>query len=195
MAEVEGVAQSAEKRQVRLRKRVVRDRQADMRLFALVLALAFVAFLILLRSLFAGTQAHLAESDAARTEDLYFTLRIEDRSFAKGQPIGLKLSVRNTSGQPVSLPFDTDQEFDFVVQRQLNLFFVRLPLEIWRHSAGRPPRPNPHSLMIMPGEERIFRASWKQVDNSGRQVRPGRYIISGYVNNSGERHSLHIQAP
>jgi hypothetical protein len=195
MAEVEEVAQSAEKRQIRLRKRVVRDRQADMRLFALVLALAFVAFLILLRSLFAGTQAHLAESDAARTEDLYFTLRIEDRSFAKGQPIGLKLSVRNTSGQPVSLPFDTDQEFDFVVQRQLNLFFVRLPLEIWRHSAGRPAQPNPHSLMIMPGEERIFRANWKQVDNSGHQVRPGRYIISGYVNNSGERHSLHIQAP
>ena len=103
--------------------------------------------------------------------------------------------MRNYSGQPVALSFDTDQEFDFLVQRQIKLFFVRLPLEVWSYWAGRTPRPQPHTLTILPGEEKIFRASWNQVDNEGKQVKPGRYAISGYVNNLGERHALQIQSP
>ncbi len=197
MAEPSEVAPATETRQVRLRKRVVRDRQADLRSFALLLAVVSIAILVLLRYLVASTQSMLAKSDAAQTEDLYFTLRIaeEDRSYARGQSIGLKLSVRNTSGNTVYLPFDTDQEFDFQVKRQINLFFVRLPIEVWRYTAGKTPRIDPHRLTILPSEEKIFRASWKQVDNAGHQVSPGRYMISGYVNHSGKKHSLEIQVP
>lgn len=194
MTGAEGPSPSPEKRQVRLRRRIVRDRKADIRLFAILLALVFVAFLVVLRYLVAMTQPPLADSDATQTEDLYFALRMDGRDYARGKPIGLKLSVRNTSGHPVSMGFDTDQEFDFVVQRELNLFFVRIPLEVWRYSSGRVPRNQPHTLTIMPGEEKIFRAAWNQVDGSGRQVKPGRYVISGYVNNLGERHALQIHS-
>ncbi len=197
MADPPEATPATETRQVRLRKRVVRDRQADLRSFALVLAIGSIAILVLLRYLVSSTQFLLAKSDAAQTENLYFTLRIAevDRSYAKGQPIGLKLSVRNTSGHTVYLPFDSDQEFDFQVKRQINLFFVRLPIEVWRYTAARTPKPQPHSLMILPSEEKIFRARWPQVDNAGQQVRPGRYVISGYVNHSGNKQALEIQAP
>lgn len=193
MAGPEGGSPSIEKRQVRLRRRVVRDRKGELRLFAVLLALVFLGFIVVLRYLVTMTAPPLADSDAAQTEDLYFTLRMDARDYARGQPIGLQLSVRNTSGHPVSMSFDTDQEFDFVVQRELNLLFVRIPLEVWRHSGDKVARKRPHTLTIMPGEEKIFRAKWNQVDGSGRQVKPGRYVISGYVNNLGERHALQIQ--
>lgn len=193
MAGSEGGSPSIEKRQVRLRRRVVRDRKGELRLFAVLLALVFLGFIVVLRYLVTMTAPPLADSDAAQTEDLYFALRMDARDYARGQPIGLQLSVRNTSGHPVSMSFDTDQEFDFVVQRELNLLFVRIPLEVWRHSGNKVARKQPHSLTIMPGEEKIFRAKWNQVDGSGRQVKPGRYVISGYVNNLGERHALQIQ--
>lgn len=193
MAGPEGGSPSIEKRQVRLRRRVVRDRKGELRLFAVLLALVFIAFIVVLRYLVTMTAPPLADSDAAQTEDLYFTLRMDARDYARGQPIGLQLSVRNTSGHPVSLSFDSDQEFDFVVQRELNLLFVRIPLEVWRYSGSKAPRKRPHTLTIMPGDEKIFRAKWNQVDGSGRQVKPGRYVISGYVNNLGERHALQIQ--
>lgn len=193
MAGSEGGSPSIEKRQVRLRRRVVRDRKGELRLFAVLLALVFLGFIVVLRYLVTMTAPPLADSDAAQTEDLYFTLRMDARDYARGQPIGLQLSVRNTSGHPVSMSFDTDQEFDFVVQRELNLLFVRIPLEVWRYSGNKVARKQPHSLTIMPGEEKIFRAKWNQVDGSGRQVKPGRYVISGYVNNLGERHALQIQ--
>lgn len=193
MAGSEGSSPSIEKRQVRLRRRVVRDRKGELRLFAVLLALVFLGFIVVLRYLVTMTAPPLADSDAAQTEDLYFTLRMDARDYARGQPIGLQLSVRNTSGHPVSMSFDTDQEFDFVVQRELNLLFVRIPLEVWRHSGDKVARKRPHTLTIMPGEEKIFRAKWNQVDGSGKQVKPGRYVISGYVNNLGERHALQIQ--
>lgn len=193
MAGSEGGSPSIEKRQVRLRRRVVRDRKGELRLFAVLLALVFLGFIVVLRYLVTMTAPPLADSDAAQTEDLYFTLRMDSRDYARGQPIGLQLSVRNTSGHPVSMSFDTDQEFDFVVQRELNLLFVRIPLEVWRYSGNKVARKRPHALTIMPGEEKIFRAKWNQVDGSGRQVKPGRYVISGYVNNLGERHALQIQ--
>ena len=90
MADPPEATPATETRQVRLRKRVVRDRQADLRSFALVLAIGSIAILVLLRYLVSSTQFLLAKSDAAQTENLYFTLRIAevDRATPKGSRSG-----------------------------------------------------------------------------------------------------------
>lgn len=192
MPGAEGGAAPTQNRQVRLR-RVTRNHKGDFRLFAALLALVFLGFLLILRYMAGMLSPPVATSDSARTAELFYTLRMDGRDYARGQPVGLELAVKNITGHPVSMSFDTDQEFDFVVQSELNLLFVRLPREVWRWSTGRTARPKPHTITILPGRTRVFRARWNQVDAAGRQVKPGRYLISGYVNDRGERHALQIQ--
>ncbi|HXE73347.1 MAG TPA: BsuPI-related putative proteinase inhibitor [Candidatus Nitrosotenuis sp.] len=180
---------TVERKQVRLRRRTLRDRPQDVRLFVVLLAVLFVGFLLVLRYLVSSSSS-LQQQATYQTEDLIYNLTMPKTDYDRGEPIALNLTVANRSGRPLELVFDNELEVEFVVQRELNLFFVRIPLEVWRYSATRVNRPQRHNVVIMPHDKKVFRAVWDQKDARGRQVGPGNYRILGYVTSRGERHEL-----
>jgi hypothetical protein len=70
------------------------------------------------------------------------------------------------------------------VQQQLNMFFDKIPTEIWRYSksSNNLKLKQQRYLTIMPNEERIFSVNWNRTDNSGDKVSGGRYTVTGVIN-------------
>ncbi|MEW6279584.1 MAG: BsuPI-related putative proteinase inhibitor [Candidatus Eremiobacterota bacterium] len=153
----------------------------------------FIAFMVILRHLVISKQNQLGVSAGHLTKDLYYKLQIDRATFSRGEPIRVQLSVKNISDKPVTLKFDTTLEFDFVIQRELNMLFVDVPLDVWKYSAKSVPAPRPHVVTIPPGQEKVFTAMWDQRDSSGNPVKPGRYIITGTLNAVDRMESLRVR--
>ena len=139
-----------------------------------------------------GVLVNNAELDS---RGLYLKLSMKKASYNAGEPIDIQLLVRNISDKDVPLHFDTNVEFDFTVQSELDLLFTQVPRSIWQHSSAPPnvPKPQVHTIHIAPGKEKVFRASWKQQTFGEAQVKPGRYIITGYLKSSNHAETLQLR--
>lgn len=125
---------------------------------------------------------------------LQFSLKMPKVSFREGEPVPLELTVRNTSSESVTLRFDAGSEYDFVVQKDLNLLVLTVPMLVWTWSASHPSGQGVHRRALGPGSAVTFRAEWPQVDSHGDAVGTGQYTILGTVNLAGkERQTLKIR--
>jgi len=66
-------------------------------------------------------------------------------------------------------------------------------MTIWRYSANRGAERKQHTVTLQPQEVITYSASWDQKDYSGKQVTPGRYIITGSVNIAGQSAELQMR--
>ncbi|WP_366923570.1 BsuPI-related putative proteinase inhibitor [Metallumcola ferriviriculae] len=95
-----------------------------------------------------------------------------DRMFYfRGQSVRLLLVKINITSRPITLTYNTSQRFDFFVRRGLSG-----PI-IWQWSEDRVFTQVVQRITLQPGESQIFRATWNQETNEGRQVTPGVYRI------------------
>ena len=174
-------------------ERTLSDTKGDVRTVIIVLALMFVALLGFIRymnSVNKPTQGVAASTEAG---GLYCGLRIYDRS--SKMPIELQMSMYNVSGHPITVKFSKEPALDFIVQRQVNLFFTKIPMEIWRFSDvnNRFYFGPDASMEIMPGEEKVFHGEWNRIDRNGKKVAGTRFVITGNMNIEGDVRSLLVE--
>ncbi len=169
------------------------DRKQDLRFAIISIAVLFVAFLGFIRFAIATNKPTQGESVATESGGLYTCLRIYDNG--PGKPIGLQMSLYNMSGHRIALKFTKSPALDFIVQRQVHLFFRTVPMEVWRYSAhsSRAFANNENHIEIMPGEEKVFHGEWNRVDNKGLPVKASKYVITGFINIEGGARSLNVE--
>lgn len=187
-----------ETKKVRLKRRVASDEpepQSQAKFFVVCLVAVVILFLLALKFFVWRKQANLNTTANLQSKGLFYKLEMPRTSYAKGEPIDIQLSVRNITSKPISLTFDQDLEFDFLVQSEVNLLFVQVPQDVWRLSADPEhlPKRKPHVITIPPGKEKIFRSTWTQEDYKGKAVEPGRYIISGQLNAKDRQEQLQLR--
>jgi hypothetical protein len=114
--------------------------------------------------------------NAGQSELSSLTLELEiPAEFQVGQPVPLKLKLRNTSQQPVELILGGRPPYDFVVTKQDGI-------EIWRWSHGQAIQAILEVRTLNPGEELEFTTEWQQLDNAGAPIRPDTYFVRGVLN-------------
>lgn len=182
----------AEKK-VRLKRRIPQNTKHQMRYFVAILAIVFVMFILVLRYLVWARQSDLGVSAGHEANGLFYKLEIERATFSRGEPIKVQLSVQNMSDKAVTLQFADSLEFDFIVQREVNMLFVDVPMDVWKFSAKNVPQPKPHAIVVPPGEKKVFSAMWDQTDSAGNPVKSGRYIITGTLNAIDRTESLRVR--
>ncbi len=177
----------------RQQKETIVDSKSDVRTVVVVLVALFVGFVCIVRYLNTVSKPTLGESASTEGGGLYSGLRIYDRN--PNEPIDLQMSVFNTTPHRINIKFSKDPVVDFLVQRPVNLFFTTVPLEVWRYSASKNDYFYGDGAMVqlLPGEEKIFHAQWKRVDNNGEPVASDKYIITGNINIEGGDRSLLVQ--
>jgi len=175
-----------------LRKRVVRNPKKEIIAFAITVVVIIAVFFAVL-NYFISLQHPPTSAAELTVGPLQFSLVMPQTQYVEGAPIPLKLSVKNTGNRDVTLQFDEDIEYDFVVQKDLNLIFSSVPLDIWKYSSTHPSPIRPHTRVLKPQASLTYKTNWEQIDSNGEPVSPGRYLITGVVNLRGERQTLQIR--
>ncbi|MCS7252601.1 MAG: carboxypeptidase regulatory-like domain-containing protein [Armatimonadota bacterium] len=93
---------------------------------------------------------------------------------ALGEPVKMKLILRNRGNEPVKLSFRTGQRYDFIVRNMDGEV-------VWQWSHGKAFIQVLGEIELHPGEEKSFVEEWAQVDNNGNQVGAGEYEVEGIV--------------
>ncbi|MFN8612453.1 MAG: BsuPI-related putative proteinase inhibitor [Vulcanimicrobiota bacterium] len=186
-------------RNVRLKRKVTAveplSPQQQMVRFGLALLAILVLFVLGVKWFAENRQSALNSSADLESHGLYLKLSMAKSSYGTSEPIDVVLQVKNISDKDTVLNFDTDLEFDFTVQSEMDLLFTQIPQNIWQYSSEPEhiPRPKAHSITIAPGKEHIFKGRWNQQMFSGAKVKPGRYIITGYLKSTNHSEQLTLR--
>ena len=93
---------------------------------------------------------------------------------AYGETVGLKLSLRNVSDEPVRFYLGGRPPYDFVVSTAEGE-------QVWRWKCAKFTLQPLDSETLAPGEELEFIGEWEQVDNRGEAVPPRAYLVRGVL--------------
>jgi hypothetical protein len=109
--------------------------------------------------------------------------------------VEMHLAVTNDSALPITLHFRTGNQSEFIVRRVFkyvdNLF--ALPLEVWRSSYFHNISPRPSTLVLEPGQTKIYTASFDLNALNAGDLPPGDYLIVASFD--GWETSIPIQKP
>ncbi|MCE1248705.1 MAG: BsuPI-related putative proteinase inhibitor [Firmicutes bacterium] len=178
--------------EIKLKRNIRVDKKKTYIRFAFFLLLIIAAFVVGLNYFIIANEP-LTKSARLKIRSLLFTMRMKETSYQIGQPIEIELEARNISYKPVTLKFDENLEYDFSVLKEKNFIFARIPMTIWRFSANRGAEHKPHTVTLQPQEVLTYSAAWDQKDYTGKQVSPGRYIITGTINLAGQSAELQMR--
>ncbi len=175
-----------------LRRRVIRNPKKEIATFTITLVVIVAVFFAVL-NYFLSLQHPPTSSVELTVENLRFSLEMPQTLYHEGQPVPLKLSVKNIGTKDVTLKYSQALEYDFVVQKDLNLIFSSVPLDIWRFSTTHPVPGGPHDRVLKPQQSRSYETKWTQVNARGESVGTGRYLITGMVNLAEGPRVLHLR--
>lgn len=91
-----------------------------------------------------------------------------------GEPVTMKLIVRNEGDEPITLRFNTGQRYDFIVRDMEGNV-------VWQWSRDKAFIQVIGEVTIQPNGELTFVETWTQVDNEGNKVGAGEYEVEGIV--------------
>lgn len=98
-----------------------------------------------------------------------------------GDTVAITLRVRHDGSQPLALQLPgRPVAFDVVIMGANGI-------EVWRRLHGTVTASALMLVQLAPGEFRDFTAEWAQVDNAGRPVGPGTYLVRGILPLEGRR--------
>ena len=176
-----------------LKKRVVRDPRRETITFVLALVVIAIVFLAVMNWLVALFYPPVSSTEM-QAGPLQFSLRMPKTNYREGEPVPLELTMTNTSKEAVTLRFDQGNEYDFVVQKDLNLIVLTVPMLVWTWSGSHASSQAAHRKVLDPGKSMVYKAEWPQVDSRGDAAGPGRYVILGTVNLAGkDRQTLKLR--
>lgn len=186
-------------RNVRLKRKVTAveplSPKQQMVRFGLALVAVLVLFVLGVKWFAENRSGALNSTAALESGGLYLKLSMAKASYGTSEPVDVVLQVKNISDKDAVLNFETNLEFDFTVQSEMDLLFTQIPQNIWQYSSEPEhiPQPKAHSIHIAPGKEQIFKGRWNQQMFSGAKVKPGRYIITGYLKSSNHSETLQLR--
>jgi hypothetical protein len=168
-----------------LKRRAVRDPKKENVTFigavVVIIAVFFAVMNLLMMTLHPPRKSEVLQAGA-----LQFSLGMPKLNYREGEPVALEMTVTNTSTEAVTLHFEQEREYDFAVERDLNLFFLTVPMSVWSYSASHPTAHVPHQRVLNPRQRLIYRSEWPQINSQGDAVGSGRYVIFGTVNLAGK---------
>jgi LysM repeat protein len=115
-----------------------------------------------------------ANEVSRRVDSLLYTIYTNKRTYALGENVSITLVKTNRSNRNITLRYNTAQRFDFVARR------VATQEEIWRWSRGRFFAQRVADITLRPGQSQVFRVTWDQRNNQGRQIAAGNITIQGF---------------
>ncbi len=102
---------------------------------------------------------------------LRLELAVNKPVYVVGEPVEVRLTLRNAGEAPVRVQFGSAQRFDVIVRRRGAL--------VWRWSYDKAFVQVIQEVTLSPGQTLAFNAAWGQVDLQGRRAEPGEYEIVG----------------
>jgi hypothetical protein len=92
-----------------------------------------------------------------------------------GERVPLRLSLKNLGDHPVQVALGGRPAYDFVIAQPDGT-------EVWRWSHGQFVQQILQLITVRPGEAVDFTEAWPQLDNAGRAVPAGAYVVRGLLN-------------
>jgi hypothetical protein len=93
--------------------------------------------------------------------------------------VEVRLAISNDSALPIVMKFPTSLQCEFIVRRIYtflgNLF--EIPLEVWRSSYFHNYTKRPSTLILKPGETKVYISYWTINNLNQSQVPPGDYRV------------------
>lgn len=113
-------------------------------------------------------------------------VRTDKTVYKPNDTVLITLTLQNTTRTPQAYSFASMQRFDVLIKQDGK--------KIWQWSEERLFAQVFTKLVIAPGDSRVFKVEWNQVDRHGKRVQPGVYSIqAGIVNYEAERGSTVIE--
>lgn len=159
----------------------------------LIALVVLVALYVIVFPLIYSRMYPLSATAVLRKGSLLYTLDMSQTHYRAGEPVLLRLGVKNTGRKPVELRFTTDRCADFLVCRDVNLYFFHYYPHVWSHLPTDAVHRVESRLTLSPGQKKTFEAVWSQKDYAGRAVAPGRYLITGILNTAGAKTELKLR--
>ncbi len=177
---------------IKIKRRVKSEPKKQAFLFIVALIVILIGFLLAINFVLAKKESYSSIAHA-QGDSLLFTLKMDKTKYGIGEPIGLQMEIRNVGYKPITLVFDESLEYDFLIQKEKNFLFMKIPFDVWRFSGTKGSSPQKHTITLHPQEVRTYTAQWNQQDHSGKQVQLGAYIIKGFINFSGKSTELQLR--
>ncbi len=115
-----------------------------------------------------GQGLHHVTGTGVEDGPLRFYSFMPEGVFLTGQPVDIRLEVRNAGDAPITFSFTTAQRYDVVIWNDDCK-------ELWRWSAGRMFAQVVQSTSVSGRGRVVYHIPWQQRDQAGRQVRIGGY--------------------
>jgi hypothetical protein len=115
-----------------------------------------------------------ANSGGSQSKALTLQLDIPTPTPA-GKPISLKLTLQNTSNEPVQVYLGGRPPYDFIVTSANGA-------ELWRWSEGQVVQAILEVKTLGAREELMYDVDWALQDQSGKPLSPGTYLVRGAIN-------------
>jgi len=149
----------------------------EIRIFIIVMAIIFIIFVVVMNIL-SNYYQPADTSMSLSTEKIEFTLETEKNQFKSGEPVNIKLDVKNITEDDLTLEFETTNHCEFTIRREMNFVFFTHGLDVWRSSYNQKYEDEENKIILKPGQSKTFKTTWKQINSKGELVKPGRYSIS-----------------
>lgn len=168
-------------RKVRLKRKEEPERvtRKGTLVFVVLLILAVVGFVVGVRMGISRKDSKLTGTSELKTRGLHYQLKMARTSYQLGEPIEIKMSVRNITSSPIALKFPKNVEFDITVRKEVDLLFAQVPKVVWKMSESQMIYAEAHDKVLDAGDTAVFVGTWKQLDRDGKPVTPGNYQIIG----------------
>lgn len=118
-----------------------------------------------------GAPEPAEKEDTFKREDgLKLTFSLDSLTYRSGEPVPLRLEVKNVAEKALTITFTSSKTHDFLIEDETGDV-------VWQWSAGRVFAQALKDIHLEPGEARIYSYDWKQIGNDGRAAGPGKYRI------------------
>ncbi|TCP55970.1 intracellular proteinase inhibitor BsuPI [Tumebacillus sp. BK434] len=112
-------------------------------------------------------------------------IRTDKTAYRPEETVLITLLLQNDGKEAREYRFYTAQRFDVTAERDGQT--------LWQWSHDRLFAQVLTTLVIQPGDSRVFKADWKQTDLRGRTVPRGPVTLKGWIIGTGERAETKIE--
>jgi hypothetical protein len=106
-------------------------------------------------------------------------IRTDKQMYRPDETVIITLMWINESDEQREYTFNNSQRFDILIEQEGQ--------KVWQWSDRRLFSQMNSTLRIAPGDSRMFKAEWNQVDATGHKVPSGNYLIRAWIVRTEER--------
>ena len=112
-----------------------------------------------------------------KTPELDYKFFVSKKEVYRGEPIKMTLLLINKTDKEISLYFESEKKYEFIVKRIYNLGLFKLYVDVWRSSYGKVYKNVPQKVVIKPRQVLEFSETWDQRLPNGKMAPPGDYLF------------------